>query len=90
MRANLATDASFGEMHLIACRNVLIYFSRELQCRVVRLFLESLRPGGILWIGPKESVRFTDHRDAFEELVPGQRIYRKVAGSASNVKGADR
>ena len=43
---NLATDRSFNEFHVVVCRNVLIYFGRELQDRVLQLFDESLGPAG--------------------------------------------
>lgn len=35
---NLVTDGVFGEMHVVICRNVLIYFNRELQTKVFKLF----------------------------------------------------
>ena len=53
---NLATDSSFNEFHLILCRNVLIYFNRQLQERVLRLFDESLVSLGYLGLGKKESM----------------------------------
>jgi chemotaxis protein methyltransferase CheR len=74
---NLVTDSCFGEMDLIVCRNVLIYFSRELQNRVFGLFLDSLRPGGLLCLGSKESIRFSEHSDQFEDFDKKQKIYRK-------------
>jgi chemotaxis protein methyltransferase CheR len=74
---NLATDGVFGEMHLIVCRNVLIYFDSQLQNRVVGLFWESLCPGGILCLGSKETLRFTQYAPTFEPLVERERIYRK-------------
>ncbi|MDT0576929.1 CheR family methyltransferase [Croceicoccus sp. F390] len=74
---SLVTDAAFGEMHLISCRNVLIYFDRELQDRVVGLFGESLVRGGFLGIGSKESLRFSEHADMFAEFVREERIYRR-------------
>ena len=77
---NLVTDQVFGEMQLIVCRNVLIYFSRELQNRVIRLFYESLCRGGILCLGSKESIRFSDLSDKFEQLLPSEQIYRKKYG----------
>jgi len=73
---NLATDASFGKMHLVSCRNVLIYFGRELQARVVGLLKDSLVRRGYLVLGRQESLDFTGHADAFEEVCPGTRIYR--------------
>jgi len=74
---NLATDGVFGEMHVILCRNVLIYFNRELQNRVLGLFLESLSEGGYLCLGAKESVRLSKHSNAFEDIVREEKIYRK-------------
>lgn len=76
---SLVTDSAFGEMHLISCRNVLIYFDRELQDRVVGLFGESLVRGGFLGIGSKESLRFSEHADLFAEFVREERIYRRSA-----------
>jgi chemotaxis protein methyltransferase CheR len=73
---NLVTDGPPGEMHLVVCRNVLIYFNRKLQTRVVRLFRDSLIPGGFLCLGTKESLEFTGVAPAFQNAVPGQRIYR--------------
>lgn len=75
---SLATDSVFSETHLVSCRNVLIYFERELQDRAVRLFYDSLIHRGFLGIGPKESLRFTSHAQAFSELVPEQRIYQRL------------
>jgi chemotaxis protein methyltransferase CheR len=74
---NLVTDGAFGEMDMIVCRNVLIYFSRELQNRVFGLFYDSLRPGGLLCLGSKESIRFSEHSDQFEDFDKKQKIYRK-------------
>jgi chemotaxis protein methyltransferase CheR len=74
---NLATDNVFGEMHLILCRNVLIYFNRDLQDRVIGLFHDSLIRKGILALGSKESIRFTRARDQFSELVGPEKIYQK-------------
>ncbi|WP_420708950.1 CheR family methyltransferase [Erythrobacter sp. WG] len=76
---SLVTDAAFGEMHLVSCRNVLIYFNRELQDRAVGLFGESLVRGGFLGIGSKESLRFSSHADLFSEFVREERIYRRNA-----------
>jgi len=74
---NLVTDSVFGEMNMIVCRNVLIYFNRELQNRVIKLFYDSLVPGGFLCLGSKESLRFSDFFDRFESLVKGEKIYKK-------------
>jgi chemotaxis protein methyltransferase CheR len=56
---NLATDSAFGEMQLVFCRNVLIYFNRTLQNRALGLFTESLVHSGYLCLGTKEDLHFT-------------------------------
>ncbi len=76
---SLATDSVFSEVHLVSCRNVLIYFNRELQDRAVGLFHEALVHRGFLGLGSKESLQFGAHAGNFDAFVAGQRIYRKVA-----------
>jgi len=74
---NLVTDGVFGEMNLVICRNVMIYFDKELQNRVIKLFYESLVPGGFLCLGSKESLRFTEIAHKFDVTTEKQKIYRK-------------
>jgi len=74
---NLVTDGVFGEMHVIICRNVLIYFNRDLQNNVFKLFYESLRNGGFLGIGTKESLRFSDYMGKFNIISENLKIYQK-------------
>jgi chemotaxis protein methyltransferase CheR len=74
---SLATDSVFAEVQLVSCRNVLIYFNRELQDRAVGLFRDALCRKGFLGIGSKESLRFSSHADAFTDLVREQRIFQK-------------
>ena len=76
---NLASDRSFNEFNVVLCRNVLIYFSRDLQRRVHRLFYDSLARFGVLGLGQKETLRFTDLEDRYEELDPLEKLYRRVA-----------
>ena len=76
---SLATDSVFAEMQLVSCRNVLIYFTRELQDRALGLFHEALCRKGFLGIGSKESLRFSNQADTFDAFVAGERIYRKKA-----------
>ncbi|HDP99690.1 MAG TPA: protein-glutamate O-methyltransferase CheR [bacterium] len=76
---NLATDGVFGEMNLIVCRNVLIYFQRELQNRVIRLFRESLCHLGFLCLGSKESMIFSSDAKHFEKVAEPEKIYRKTS-----------
>jgi chemotaxis protein methyltransferase CheR len=74
---NLATDRSFNEFHLVVCRNVLIYFGRDLQDRVLNLFDESLSRRGVLALGRKETLRSTKVEDRYETLVEAEKIYRR-------------
>jgi len=74
---DLATDQVFGEMQVVLCRNVLIYFNKELQKRVFRLFKDSLDIAGYLCLGSKESLRFSGCADAFDIIEEKQRIYKK-------------
>lgn len=73
---NLVADGVFGEMNLILCRNVLIYFSRPLQERVLRLFRDSLVRGGYLCLGTKESLQHTPLAADLAQLQPNLPIYR--------------
>jgi chemotaxis protein methyltransferase CheR len=75
---NLASDGSFNEFNMILCRNVVIYFDKELQDRVHRLFYESLVRFGVLGLGTRETVRFTAHEKDYEPLVEREKLYRRV------------
>ncbi|MEO5695333.1 MAG: CheR family methyltransferase [Usitatibacter sp.] len=74
---SLATDTVFSEVELVSCRNVLIYFDRELQARAIGLFHDALAPRGFLGIGSRESLRFSPYVNAFTEFLREERIYRK-------------
>ena len=76
---NLVSDGRFNEFHLIVCRNVLIYFDRELQDRVHKLFHDSLIRFGMLALGHKESIRFTSHAADYVELDAQEKLYRRAA-----------
>ena len=76
---NLAVDGAFGEMHLVFCRNVLIYFNRELQNRALGLFTESLVHGGFLCLGTKEDIQFTEVSNKYEVIDGKAKIYKKSA-----------
>ena len=75
---NLVADQSFGEMNLIICRNVLIYFDKILQNRVIDLFHNSLVHGGILGLGAKESLQFSNFQEAFKPVDQKWKIYKKI------------
>jgi chemotaxis protein methyltransferase CheR len=74
---NLVTDSVFAEVHMILCRNVLIYFDKNLQNKVQKLFYNSLINGGVLCLGSKESLLFSDFHDKYTELDKKQRIFKK-------------
>ncbi len=75
---NLVTDQVFAESHLILCRNVLIYFNKELQNRVQSLFYKSLIHSGILCLGAKEGIEFTNFKDKYKEIDKVNKIYKKL------------
>ncbi|KAF0164163.1 MAG: chemotaxis protein methyltransferase CheR [Rhodocyclaceae bacterium] len=77
---NLAVDGEFGEMNLVLCRNVMIYFKPALKERCLRLFDSSLLPGGFLCLGLKETLERRKMGDRYEELAAPLRIYRKRYG----------
>ncbi len=74
---NLVTDKSFSEFNVVLCRNVLIYFDKELQSKVHKLFYDSLGMFGLLCLGSKESLRFMRYEQCYEQ-VASEKIYRKV------------
>ena len=74
---NLATDGVFIEANLILCRNVLIYFNRDLQDRAMGLFHQSLAPRCFLALGSKETTRFSEFADNFNCLDKENKIYQK-------------
>jgi len=75
---NLVTDRSFSEFHVIFCRNVLIYFDKDLQNQVHALFYDSLVRLGVLCLGSKESLKFSKYEACYERLDASEKIYRKV------------
>jgi chemotaxis protein methyltransferase CheR len=75
---NLATDGSFNEFQVILCRNVMIYFNKDLQARVHNLLYDSLSMFGVFGLGNKESLKFTPRAAAYEHLNEHDKLYRKV------------
>ena len=76
---NLVSDNAFNEFQVIVCRNVMIYFDRSLQDRVLGLFDQSLVTLGVLGLGHKESLRFSGLAQRYDELDPIEKLYRKAA-----------
>ena len=75
---NLVTDSSFNEFQVILCRNVLIYFNKELQDKAHELFYDSLGMFGILGLGDKETISFTGRADHYKEIGGKEKLYQKV------------
>jgi chemotaxis protein methyltransferase CheR len=75
---NLVTDASFNHFNVIFCRNVLIYFNNRLQERVQELFLNSMEMFGILGLGKKETIRYTNVSSNYDEIDAEERLYRRI------------
>jgi chemotaxis protein methyltransferase CheR len=76
---SLTTDSVFAEVQLVSCRNVLIYFDRDLQDRVLQLFADALCRKGFLGLGTKETLRFSAQAESFSEVCREARIYQKKA-----------
>ncbi len=76
---NLVSDRSFNEFQLILCRNVMIYFDKPFQDRVLHLFYESLEMFGYLALGAKETLKFTSLAKNFKQLENKERIWRKIS-----------
>lgn len=74
---NLATDSSFNEFQLVCCRNVLIYFEKDLQDRVLKLFTDSLDKRGFLALGSKESLKFSAVAPLYKP-VSNEKIWRRI------------
>lgn len=74
---NLVTDASFNEFHIILCRNVMIYFSKQLSDHVHRLLFDSLAVDGFLGLGNKESIKYTPHGASYDAVDPSEQIFRR-------------
>jgi chemotaxis protein methyltransferase CheR len=75
---NLVSDGPFNEFNVVLCRNVMIYFNRDLQERTHTLLFDSLVKFGILGLGSRESLRFLSREKSYEVLVPGEKLYRRV------------
>jgi len=81
---NVIKDAPFTRVHLVSCRNMLIYLQPAVQQKVLSLFRFSLSPGGLLFLGPSESLG-TVSQD-FETVDKHWRIYRKAGDARSSVE----
>jgi chemotaxis protein methyltransferase CheR len=76
---DLVLNDAFSKFDLILCRNVLIYFNKELQDNVYKLFSKSLFKNGLLAIGRKESMIYSPMFKFFKEVKPEERIYQLIS-----------
>jgi len=74
---NLIEDSSFNEFDIIMCKNVIIYFDKELQTRVFQLFYDSLKFGGYLILGEKETL-IEPFLKRFQQSECNCNIFKKV------------
>lgn len=74
---NLLTAPDYPRADLILCRNVLIYFSREEQEKILARFAAALPPGGVLVLGKAEML-LGEARNLFRVESPAERIYRRL------------
>jgi len=75
---NLVSDRSFNEFQLIVCRNVMIYFDRDLQDKTLTLFDDSLEKLGFLALGSKENLKFSVIANKYSQLENKEKIWRKL------------
>lgn len=73
----LSHRAPVEDVHLLLCRNVIIYFEREAQDALFREFHRLLAPGGFLMLGKVESL-LGDARNLFAPVNARERVFRKV------------
>lgn len=77
-RHDILIDPPFYRADLILCRNLLIYFSREQQQKILELLAMALLPGGYLVLGRAETLA-SACRSHFVCVNPAERIYQRVA-----------
>lgn len=77
---DITSDPPFAKLHLLSCRNLMIYLEAELQQKLLQMFHSSLNPGGYLVLGTAETVGSATH--LFAPVGPKTRIYRRQGGAA--------
>jgi two-component system CheB/CheR fusion protein len=82
---NIIKDPPFTRLDMVSCRNLLIYLEPQLQDRLIRGFHYALKPGGVLFLSPSESLG--DHEDLFAPLSREWKLYRHIPSfSATTVE----
>jgi two-component system, chemotaxis family, CheB/CheR fusion protein len=80
-RQDVTRDPSFSQLDLISCRNLLIYLDEFAQRRVLRTFHYALRPQGMLYFGPAESV--AQSPELFEQIDSRFRVFRRMPNTGA-------
>lgn len=79
---NVIKDPPFTKLDLLSCRNLMIYLEPELQDRLISIFHYALKPGGVLFLSPSESIG--NHSEQFSPLSRKWKFYRATYSAASN------
>lgn len=80
---SVVKDPPFSKLHLISCRNLLIYMDTLAQDRLVRIFYYALQAGAFLFLGPSETV--TRHAELFSVLDKKHHLFRRNDAPAANL-----
>lgn len=80
---DVTNDPPFSRMHLISCRNLLIYLKREMQKRVLSSFYFALQPSGILFLGSAETTG--EQNQVFKTISKKWKIFQKINGKFDKV-----
>lgn len=73
---NCLSDPPFTRLHLVICRNLLIYFRPELQRKAISMFHFCLKPKGYLFLGKSESLSDLSH--AFTTIASTEKVFKKL------------
>ncbi len=80
---NIATDTPFSKLDILSCRNLLIYFDRGLQEKLLPLFHYALNPDGFLLLGTAETIG--GFYDLFDPVDGKLRIYKRIGSNSQNM-----
>ena len=78
---NVIKDPPFTRLDLLSCRNLMIYLEPELQNRLIPAFHYALKPGGVLFLSPSESIG--NHPELFTAISRKWKFYRASGTIAS-------
>ncbi|MEM7784975.1 MAG: CheR family methyltransferase [Planctomycetota bacterium] len=84
-RHNVIHDPPFTQIHLVSCRNLLIYLLPDAQSQAIECFHFSLKKGGLLFLGSSESLG--DLASEFQTVARSSKIYSKIRNLPSLLLG---